>query len=586
VIQITALGDNNPYPKDMNPVIQTITLDYGNSLNKVGAAMSIRFKLELLGKLGRSPSRGFVLPAAILLGLVVLIAGATILIRAQGDQTNVVSQKAKAASMASAETGISRLQNLMNTNRFIVTRPSSVWSAMTVSGGVVTNVNDPELANSLTTLAKAQACDSSDVTNKETLLKQNLAQFYTLASNGTANVFSNIDPNDPSKGQFRLVDYAYSGNTGILRIDGKTGSGGSQGTTRLAVDIPVTVTNPGAGAGVVPGLWLKKGGVNDGTTYETSSTTLGSNGAKFEANVYFTNCNSALSDSYVSAVQTNRVQSPGTVATKTDELFPSLPFQPTPAIATNVQSIGDVTLNGTSVTDAPVTERPEAYYYVINNDKGRSVTVSPPSSKPIYVLNRVGDNQGDIQDTTTLPKAGDIQSSDGKYRYQVRNIALKGNKNLTISTSADPDTTNGGANTGVVIYLNGDLDLRGSAKADGTYESTNTDDIAVSCSGGEAACSDKLHIYGYKDNGIACLRGNATTYGYILAPDYDLGKTGNGLFIGSLFGRSWGKIQNCGSNNGAVAVKQTANWSQVSTIRPTYLPKMGNFSAYKTQPVD
>ena len=552
--------------------------------------MSIRFKLELLGKLGRSPHRGFVLPAAILLGLVVLIAGATILIRAQGDQTTVTSQKLKTASMASAETGISRLQNLMNTNRFIVTRPSSVWqNGITVSNGTVTAVSDSELANALNQLAKAQACSNSEVNTKEASIKQNLAQFYTLASNGAANVFSNIDPNDPSKGQFRLVDYAYSGNTGILRIDGKTGTGGNQGTTRLAVDIPVTVTNPGAAVGVVPGLWLKKGGVNDGTNYEDSTTSLDSNGARFQANVYFSDCDSALSSSYVSAVQTNRVQSPGTVATKTDELFPSLPFQPTPAIATNVQSIGNVTLNGTSATNAPVTERTEAYYYVIDNKNLRTVTVSPPAGKQIFVLNRVGDNQGDIQDTMTLPKAGDIQSSDGKYRYQVRNVALKGNKNLTIDTNADPDTTNGGANTGVVIYLNGDLDLRGTPQVNAgttTYPTTNTDDISMVCSGTEAGCSDKFHIYGYKENGTVCLRGNATTYGYILAPDYDLGKTGNGLFIGSLFGRSWGKIQNCGSSNGAVAVKQTANWPQVSTIRPTYLPKMGNFSAYKTQPVD
>jgi hypothetical protein len=343
--------------------------------------------------------------------------------------------------------------------------------------------------------------------------------------------------------------------------------------------------------GVVPGLWLKKGGVNDGASYETASTSLDSNGARFQANVYFSDCDNALSNTYVSAVQANRVQSPGTVATKTDELFPSLPFQPTPAITTNIQSIGNVTLNGTSVTDAPVTERSSenAYYYVIDNKNGRTVTVSPPSGKQIYVLNRVGDNQGDIQDTMTLPKAGDIQSSDGKYRYQVRNVTLKGNKNLTIDSNADPDTTNGGANTGVVIYLNGDLDLRGTPQVSAgnvTYPTTNTDDISMSCSGTEADCSNKFHVYGYKENGTVCLRGNSTAYGYILAPDYDLGKTGNGLFIGSLFGRSWGKIQNCGSQNGAVAVKQTANWSQVATIRPTYLPKMGNFSAYKTQPVD
>ena len=113
--------------------------------------------------------------------------------------------------------------------------------------------------------------------------------------------------------------------------------------------------------------------------------------------------------------------------------------------------------------------------------------------------------------------------------------------------------------------------------------------LEVSCASGtnDAACSEKFQLYGYKTDGRLCLKGSADAFGYILAPDYDMGKTGNSVFVGSLFGRSWGKIQNCGSNGNHVAVRQTATVSQApSTFSSAAQPRMGALSGYRTKPVN
>jgi hypothetical protein len=345
------------------------------------------------------------------------------------------------------------------------------------------------------------------------------------------------------------------------------------------VDIPISgAADVTAGNTVAPGLWLKKGGVNDGTTYETSSTALGNNGAKFAANVLFSDCGGNLSDSYIASVQTNRivpVAANGT-ASKTDMPFPSLPLNP----ATVSVDLGSISANTSlpRVSDSKGTDG--NYHYTLNNSantttatctgKGKNkvctqatgviVSVAKPASGDVYIYNNIGTISSDV----TLPRATDVASSDGVYRYLVSSVDSNGNSTINISNQEL-----------VNFYLQGNMTFAGSGE------------LNHSCSGVADCSPNDFKIYGYASTGQLCLKGNTRNDGMILAPGYNLGKTGNGAWYGSLFGYSWGKIQNCGSNNGATAVTQTNNWSSLpSEFKPSSLsPKMGKFTSYKQMPV-
>ncbi|MEB3310485.1 MAG: hypothetical protein VKJ02_09645 [Snowella sp.] len=544
--------------------------------------MNTRFKLTLIQSLNpRKVNRhkGFVLPMAMMVGLVIIVAGTAMVIRAQGSKSEVVSQADKTKSLAAAETGLTRVQNMMNNVKFIALYPMSSWtSAMTLSAdNSSVTINDTDLNNLVNSVAASTACSSSgtDVTNKANNIKAQLATIR-LAANGT---LTDIDPNNPGKGKFRLVDYTYSGTAGSMPgntaqtggfvIEGQSGNSGNAGKSRIAVEVPIKGSSPVVITDTAPGLWIKKGGINTtgagSNSWEASGTPLDPNGNEFQANVYFSNCDGVLSDSYVAAVQSERINSPATTATKTSLPFPSLPSAP-PSSATNVTAA--TTLTGSGLTDID-----DVYHYTLTKSNSSIfVTVSPPSGKQIYVYNDLGN----ITSDTTLPRTGDVQSSDGKYRYKVGNIS--GNTDVTINSSSDPDTQSG-ANQGVSLYVTGDITLNGNAGMVHSCSSLSTDADKI-------ACANRFQIYGYKSNGEICLKGNSDTYGYILAPDTNLGKTGNGLFTGSIIARSWGKDNNCGSNN-AIAVRQVGTWADLPPeFQPaTFSPQVGNPKTYKQQAV-
>jgi hypothetical protein len=421
-------------------------------------------------------------------------------------------------------------------------------------------------------IAISRACSSSasDVEAKENEIKLKLAGLMTAV--GSSNP---IDPSDASKGNSTLVSYNYGGTPGVMPgntpqigtfvVQGNVGSGPSNSSSRLEVKIPITGATSPPPNGSAPGLWLKKGGINDGTSYETPSTTLSNNGSRFAGDVHFSNCDGQLSSTYIDAVKAQRIVNNTTNTAKATDLgFPTLPRQP--GTTQNITSA--TTLNGTGQTP----ENNVYHYSIQKNSPTLAVTVSPPSGTSIYVYNDLGNITGS---DVTVPRNGDVQSSDGKYRYKVGDIT--GNSSVLVNASLDPDTqSQSGASQGVIFYLTGDINLNGNNAVSNTCSSNPTDPQAV-------ACSNKFQIYGYKTNGQICLRGNADTYAHILAPDYNLGKTGNGIFNGLMIGKSWGKIQNCGSNNGAVAVKQVGTWGDMPVeLRPTNLnPQIGAINAYR-----
>lgn len=553
--------------------------------------MSARFSYNLLKLLTQKRSDGFSLVLVTAAGTIALVVGAAMMVKGMNDRNQVISQDAKNSSNAAMETGVTRVQRMMNDNKFLLTLSldpeagTNQWGTMSGSTFTPTSAATTEINR----IATAKACSNSDATSVAASMTNSVADLYkvTLNDDGT-NTNQAIDPSDPSKGRFRIRSYKYNPTARVATLDligtSPKSAGGSR--SRVEVDIPVNTTPPVASTDVVPGLWVKKGGVNDGTTYETSSTTLQNNGARFAANVAFSDCDNTLSNSYISAVQTNRVLSPGTVAQKTALLFPSLPYRPTGTAQTISSAIS---LNGNGLTPVSVPELQSGtmtnipvYHYIVRSSATSSlVTTSPPSGSRIYVYNTISGTNinattNAITGTLTLPRTTDVASSDGKYRYLVQRLEFNGNNTLTLNTAT---------NNGIVFYVGGNIGGSGNPT------------ITVNCASGEGApsCSEQFQIFAYNLNtsgaanttpGQICLKGNANISGYIVAPDYDLGKTGNGTFIGSLFGRSWGKIQNCGSANGATAVQQTATWSQIPSIQATFLPTMGAVNGYRGKAAD
>ena len=554
--------------------------------------MNTRFKFALILHLNSDRHQGFALPMAMMVGMVMLVVGITMIVRSQGDQSKAVAQQAKSASIAAAETGLTRVQSMMNDSsvRFIALYPMSSWStAMSLANNNTTvTINDTGLNSAVNSSAVSLACSTSDAATKINQIKAKLAGLLVVANNS----LTDIDPNDPSKGKFRLVNYTYTGTsgsmpgstaqTGGLVLEGRTNNAGFGSASRLAVEVPISGTTSVIDtSSTAPGLWLKKGGVNDGTAFETSTTTLSNNGARFAANVLFSNCDNTLSDDYVQSVQVNRVQTVDATKTaqKTNFPFPNLPANP----ATSAINLNSIASSITLPRAGDAVGAKGNYHYILDNSantttitctgRGRNKVCSQPSGVTVTVTKPTGadvwvyNNIGTISANVSLPRATDVASSDGVYRYLVNSVDANGNTTITVSNTED-----------VHFYLQGSMNFAGSGE------------LVHNCDGVTDCNPKDFQIFAYDSSGAGQIRlkGNSRTDGFILAPDYKLGKTGNGAWYGSLFANSWGKIQNCGSNNGATAVTQTANWATIpSDFLPASLsPKIGNFTSYKQQPVE
>lgn len=239
----------------------------------------------------RPIEEGFALPITLGLGLIMILIAATLIVRAQGDQTTALAQKATNQGLSAAETGITRYQTIINNNRII---------AMYSRTGTISWTN----ASSFNT------CNNGTT---------------SLPTNITTTDWQNVDSNDSSKGQYKFIDYTYSPTpgvapgTGTLTVEGRvnqvgSGSAATKGvstaTTRLQVNIPVL--QPILSGTPIPGAWIKTGGTGNNT---------------IDGNVFLNDCNVALNDVNIAA--TNSVTGQPNTKSYTAMSFPSLPSKPT-----------------------------------------------------------------------------------------------------------------------------------------------------------------------------------------------------------------------------------------------------------------
>jgi hypothetical protein len=167
----------------------------------------------------------------------------------------------------------------------------------------------------------------------------------------------------------------------------------------------------------------------------------------------------------------------------------------------------------------------------------------------------------------TFPRTGDTATTrtiNGEsvkvYEYIVDNINLSGSDKITITPG-----------NRVVFYVKGNI--KGAIEHD--------------CGTTTGCKSGNLQIYA-NGSGSICLTGNQKLQAFIFAPDYSLGKTDNGTFIGAAWGKKWGPIPGCPSSSVAVAVTQTkgVEWTElIEDLKPKF-PELGKIANWCEEPTN
>lgn len=454
--------------------------------------------------------KGFALPLALLIGLILMVTGMTMMMRAQGDQSKVIAQRVRSDSLTSSETGVTRVRDLLNSVRVMARFNSNCesgedcWQTAEVpSGNPSTN---SFLQRDLKKLAIATACGNPSRNNEiaDKILApteqraanpglRDLAsgQWFDLGNNRYYRVVGyNFDDTNPPPdglgwGVLTLEGLSLSPTGDLNNIDGDNAAS----RNRVVVTIPILASPPPAfDRNTVPALWISEGTADDG--------------AKFQGDVV-------------------------------EEVV-------SPECEANQDKI-----------QQPTSDAPNPPY------KAQFVGVSFPDLPRIP-----GPSLGDLTSSETFPRTGDTASTSGVYEYIVNNINLdeEDDEKITITPGQR-----------VVFYVKGNIN--------GVIEHN--------C--GAEGCSGNLQIYANNELGSTapqiCLRGDQRLEAFIFAPDYSLGKTGTGDFIGAAWGKNWGQIATCGSNSGAVAVTQGVQWTDlIQDLKPQF-PQLDKIANWCEEPI-
>ena len=472
--------------------------------------MNNRLCLHLMA----NKEKGFALPLAVLIGLILMVTGITMIMRAQGDQSKVIAQKVRADALRSSEVGLARVQDLLNSVR-VMARFNSDSNCDTdgcwknAKYDVVTNPSN-DLQKQLKKLVDAASCSNLNVA---ATLKKKIDELKELASSNWVKLDNNR--------YYRVVRYDYNPVTsrGVLTLEGRSRTSAATDLTktdtnidsddnaasrnRVVVTIPIlnapNAPTPPFNRTTVPALWIGDGTADDG--------------AKFQGDVV------------------EVVVSPGCNIDQTKIQ------QPTPAL------------------NPPYTAQ---FVGVFFPDLPPIPTSLPPGQKDLELTDSLPLAQ------RTFPRNTDTYSTrtiNGKsvqvYEYIVENINLT-QEIITINLALEQR---------VVFYVQGNI--KGAIEC-------NTNN----CQPGY------LQIYAYSESGSICLTGNQILRAFIFAPNYSLGKTGTGDFIGAVWGKDWGKISGCPSTSGAVAVTQRVEWTDlIADLKPQFT-QLGGVDNWCEEPID
>jgi len=495
--------------------------------------MKNRLGLHLMA----NKEKGFALPLAVLIGLILMGTGMTMMMRAQADQSKVIAQNARADGLRSSEIGVARVRDLLNSVRVMATVNSECTSGDCWQTVQVPSTGTP-LREDLTRLNITTACGNSSRDNE--IANKILAPTnQRSASPGLRDLASGEWFKLNDNRYYRVVGYNFTENNedsdlvglGVLTLEGRSRKSAATDLTktlpdidkddnaasrnRVVVSIPILPSRPLAfDRTTAPALWISEGAPEDG--------------AKFEGDVVMSD--TTTTPELECSISRDKIQ------------------QPTPAPNTpyKAQVVRFVPKDLPQLPNRPnETDVPE---------EQRNLELTSPE---------------------TFPRLGDTESPSGAYEYFVNNINLSGSDQITITPGER-----------VVFYVKGNIN--GAIKHDCSSVSPPT-----VCKPGNL----QIYAYGEAGNLIGgtpdpeiCLRGSERLEAFIFAPNYSLGKTGTGAFVGAAWGKNWGKNSGCASPNNTVAVTQGVEWTELITnLQPNpskNLPRLDGIANWCEEPID
>ena len=482
--------------------------------------MNNRLYLHLMA----NREKGFALPLAVLIGLILMVTGMTMIMRSQGDQSKAIAQKVRADALRSSEAGVARVQDLLNSVRVMARfnsnsncTPKGCWRNAQVPAGNPSN----DLEKHLKKLVDAAACSNPDNPNAAATLTAKIADLRNLSGGQWEPLGNNR--------YYRVVQYNFGDTNpprnglgwGVLTLEGRSRTSAARDLTntgrdidnddnaasrnRVVVTIPILNSPPLAfNRNTVPALWISEGTADDGARFQGDVV-----------EVVVSPCN----------INETKIQQPTTPPNPLYKAQPGgVPFPDLPPIpdGITITNLGNITSSET---------------FPRKNADG--VIIDPSSTRRI--------NGQSVQ----------------VYEYIVNNINLGDGDKITITPGRQ-----------VVFYVRGNIN--GAIEHNcATVTGCKPGNLQIYANNGLGSTAPQI-----------CLRGDQTLQAFIFAPDYSLGKTGTG-FTGAAWGKNWGQIAaTCPSTSGAVAVTQGVQWADlIADLRPPF-PQLGGIDNWCEEPID
>ncbi len=491
--------------------------------------MNNRLYLHLMA----NREKGFALALALLIGVIIMGIGITMMMRIQGDQSKVIAQKARADALRSAEAGVARVRDLLNSVRVMARFNSNCTSGDCWQNAEVVTNPSTNLQKHLKKLVDAApSCsnpnDAATLTAKiDELRGLSGGQWFDIGNNRYYRVvgYNFDDTNPPPEGL----------GWGVLTLEGRSRISAATDLTktlpdidsddnaasrnRVVVTIPIGDAPPPAfNRNTVPALWISEGTADDGAKFQGDVV---EDGAKFQGDLV------GDVESPGCIINQDKIQQPTPAPNPPYEAqFVGVFFPDLPPIPTGIPNLGELDSSQT---------------FPRKNADG--AIIDTPSTRTI--------NGQSVQ----------------VYEYIVDNINLSSGK-ITIT-----------AGERVVFYVKGNI--KGAIE----HDCSSVTEPTVCKSG-------NLQIYAYNDRTLLgstepqiCLTGSDRLEAFIFAPDYSLGKKGTGTFIGAAWGKNWGEITDCDSNSGAVAVIQGVEWTDlIQDLKPQF-PQLGKIANWCEEPI-
>lgn len=322
--------------------------------------MSPQLKIALIRRLSH---RGFAVPLALALGLIMILLATMTIFKSQEESLNASTQRVSSRALSAAQSGVAKYQELINNNRVIATYDAcATWS----SGDSCSDTSGTTWAQASNIPGISDSCP-------------NTTGSAGIVQTATTKAWTNVST-DASLGQYRFVDYVYvdsvSPPIGRLTIEGRVNQSGattsadtdpSTAIARLEVEIPIQPGLPTVGTAAVsidpdlngldPVIWL------------ASSSASDTGNLKVDGNILVTSSScTSPSDPSSSNLQDSTTQA----VIASPRTFP--PAISDPSSSSTVNRISNADLNAAgelprvSASDKATTVNSNSYYYyVIDN---------------------------------------------------------------------------------------------------------------------------------------------------------------------------------------------------------------------------